>query len=109
MVRALLIQRGVSNPVNFSNLQHSLRARVTRCWKSAEVLQGVAASCQDHHRFSLCQMLRIRCWAIPAVSAEVTSRRPKCAALAARARARSDSISSRDHARAQTTRSCRIQ
>jgi len=37
-----LIQRGPSNPVNFSNLQYSLRARVTRCWSSAFRMPEVA-------------------------------------------------------------------
>ncbi len=40
--RALMIQRGPSNPVNFSNLQYSLRARVTRCWSSAFRMPEVA-------------------------------------------------------------------
>jgi len=36
------LQRGPSNPVNFSNLQYSLRARVTRCWSSTHFVRGVA-------------------------------------------------------------------
>ena len=39
-----LIQRGPSNPVNFSNLQYSLRARVTRCSSSGRRMPVLAPS-----------------------------------------------------------------
>jgi len=38
----LLIQRGLRNQLSSSNLQYSPRARVTRCWRSAQFVRRVA-------------------------------------------------------------------